>query len=174
MSCTHIWTSPRRGFEMSFRTLSISLLCYHSAEHQELTCICPLGSTAPSFQLLQGQWEIGAVGKAYVFPPAPGHEPGCTPWSTGSSTRQVPSCLPFMGAAPTVGAASAPRSHAGKPVPREGCKCQSRQAKGWGLQDFPEAIKARNVSAHHQPLATTAHRDWKPGDVEQARECKTA
>lgn len=79
-----------------------------------------------------------------------------------------------MGAAPAVGAASAPSSHAGKLVPQEDWKCQSGWVKGQGLQDIPKAIKAHNMSAHHQPLATTAHRDWKRGDVEEGRECKTA
>lgn len=41
MSCTHIWISRRRGFEVSFKTLSINSPCYDSAEHHQPTCICP-------------------------------------------------------------------------------------------------------------------------------------
>lgn len=111
MSCAHMWISPRRGFEVSFKTLSIKSLCYNSAEHQELTHICPPGSTAPSFQLLQSQWEIAPLGKACVFPPCPSLGARVHTLIYRVQHKPVLSCLPFMGAAPAVGAVSAPSSH---------------------------------------------------------------
>jgi len=117
MSCAHTWISPRSGFEVSFKTLSINSLCYNSAERQEPTCLCPPGRSVPSFQLLQSQQETAAVQKTHVFPRPRDMSQGATLIYRVLWHEAVPSSLPFMGAKPAVGAASAPSSCAGKLVP---------------------------------------------------------